>query len=117
MLTGVKVLLVENEPDTLAITQAILVLYEARVVAVEVAIEGLEQLSVQLPDVIVSNIGMLEMDGYQFIREVRKTPARERRTNPSHSPHRVSSSRGSLKGDRRRFPAASFQASRNADIY
>lgn len=74
MLTGVKVLLVEDEADTLALTKMMLVLYENQVVAVGSAIEGLQQLQVYLPDVIVSDIGMPGMDGYQFIREVRNLP-------------------------------------------
>ena len=74
MLTGVKVLLVDDEPNMLAITRMMLVFYESEVVAVGSAIEGLEQLLLYRPDVIVSDIGMPRMDGYQFIREVRNLP-------------------------------------------
>lgn len=74
MLKDVKVLVIDDEPDTLALTEVVLVLYKAQVVAVTSAIEGLEQLIIYLPDVIVSDIGMPRMDGYQFIREVRNLP-------------------------------------------
>ena len=47
------------------------------------AVEGLECVTARRPDVIVSDIGMPERDGYQFVRQVRdlgsmrggKTPA------------------------------------------
>ena len=37
--------------------------------------EGLALLKARRPDVIVSDIGMPERDGYQFIRDVRSLPA------------------------------------------
>lgn len=74
-LSGLKVLIVDDAPDILAITKLILTSYLAQVITAENAAEGLKQVRAHKPDVIVSDIGMPQMDGYQFIREVRNLPA------------------------------------------
>ncbi|MEP6606609.1 MAG: response regulator [Nitrosospira sp.] len=71
-LSGIKILIVDDEPDVLEIIKLILIHYHAKVIAALSAIEGLEHVQNHRPDVIVSDIGMPHMDGYQFIREVRK---------------------------------------------
>jgi CheY-like chemotaxis protein len=73
-LSGVKVLIIDDEPDGLELTRLILSHYQAEVFAASTAAEGLEQVQRHRPDVIVSDISMPRMDGYQFIREVRKLP-------------------------------------------
>jgi CheY-like chemotaxis protein len=74
-LSGLKVLIVDDAPDILAITKLVLTNYLAQVITAENAVEGLKQVRAHKPDVIVSDIGMPQMDGYQFIREVRNLPA------------------------------------------
>jgi CheY-like chemotaxis protein len=74
-LSGMKILIVDDEPEALTVTQLMLVHYQAEVRTASTAAEGLEQVKRERPDVIVSDIGMPQMDGYQFIREVRKLPA------------------------------------------
>ena len=49
--------------------------YEAEVLCAASAAEALEILKSQTPDLIVSDIGMPEKDGYQLIREVRNLGA------------------------------------------
>ncbi|WP_074747204.1 response regulator [Nitrosospira multiformis] len=39
------------------------------------AAEGLEKVQTYVPDIIISDISMPQMDGYQFIRAVRNLPA------------------------------------------
>ena len=58
----------------LEVTKLILSHFQADVIAVTNAIEGLSQVKGQRLDVILSDIGMPHMDGYQFIREVRCLP-------------------------------------------
>ena len=70
-LFGVKILLVDDEPDALEFTKLMLTLNHAYVIAAANAADGLEQVQIHRPDVIVSDIGMPQVDGYQFIREVR----------------------------------------------
>lgn len=74
-LSGIKVLIIDDEPDALMVTRLILTHHYAEVLEASTAAQGLEQLQIHRPDVIVSDIGMPQMDGYQFIREVRNLPA------------------------------------------
>ena len=70
-LSGVKMLVVDDEEDVLALTKVMLELFEAEVITSPTAAEGLEQVQMQRPDVIISDISIPHMDGYQFIRSVR----------------------------------------------
>ncbi|HEX5055023.1 MAG TPA: ATP-binding protein [Gammaproteobacteria bacterium] len=69
-LAGVKVLVVDDEPDGRDLIRFVLEDCGADVVAAESGKEALAILERQQPDVIVSDIGMPEMDGYEFIRRV-----------------------------------------------
>ena len=82
-LSGVRVLLVDDEEDSLTITRLMLELYGAEVVTAPAAAEGLEKVQTHAPDVIVSDISMPQMDGYQFIRAVRSLPAHRGRDTPA----------------------------------
>ncbi|MDB5319963.1 MAG: rpfC [Phycisphaerales bacterium] len=70
-LRGVRVLVVEDEPDAREIIRRVLVECNATVHAVESAAEGLDAIRAQTADVLVSDIGLPDLDGYQFIRQVR----------------------------------------------
>lgn len=74
-LLGIKILIIDDEPDSLEIIKLILTNHHAGVIAVANAVEALAQLQRHRPDVIVSDISMPCMDGYEFIREVRSLPA------------------------------------------
>lgn len=71
-LTEVTVLLVEDEVDTLDLLTIILESYGARVKGVTSANEALAVFSQGQPDVLISDIGMPGMDGYELIRQVRE---------------------------------------------
>jgi PAS domain S-box-containing protein len=71
---GVRVLIVEDDPETRDILAAIL---ERAGFSYRVATRASEALSVLddwQPDVIVSDIGMPDMDGYEFARQLRARP-------------------------------------------
>jgi CheY-like chemotaxis protein len=70
-LAGLNVLVVEDEPDAREIAGALLESRGARVVLAASAAEAYVSLERQLPDIIVSDIGMPDEDGYQFVRRVR----------------------------------------------
>lgn len=78
-LDGLRVLVVDDEPDARSLVQAILRQYGAEVLVAESAAEARASLRDEQPDVIVSDIGMPDEDGYAFIRRVRadgsRTPA------------------------------------------
>lgn len=82
-LSGVRVLLVDDEEDALTITRLMLELHGAEVVAAPAAGEGLEKVQTYTPDIIISDISMPQMDGYQFIRAVRNLPAHKGRNTPA----------------------------------
>ncbi|BAT55611.1 two-component hybrid sensor and regulator [Nostoc sp. NIES-3756] len=70
-LSGVRVLVVDDEPDIRDLVTFILEDYEVEVTAVSSAQEALEVLSQSLPDVLVSDIGMPDIDGYMLMRQIR----------------------------------------------
>ncbi|SHL71846.1 PAS/PAC sensor hybrid histidine kinase [Nitrosospira sp. Nsp11] len=82
-LPGVKVLVIDDEQDARELIKEVLTLFQADVITVATAAAGLEILKNQRPDVIVSDIGMPEKDGYQFIREVRSLPATDGGKTPA----------------------------------
>ncbi len=71
-LDGVHVLLVEDEKDARTLTTTLLERQGARVTAAATAREALEALAVEVPDVLLSDIAMPGMDGYELIRRVRE---------------------------------------------
>ena len=74
-LDGTTVLVVDDEPDARDLIERLLVERDARVFKAESAERALQILNAERPDIIVSDIGMPQMDGYDFIRAVRSLPA------------------------------------------
>jgi signal transduction histidine kinase len=74
-ISGVRVLLVDDEQDTLELFGAALSERGAQVTGVSNAAAALRELEREVPDVLISDIGMPGVDGYDLIREVRaRTP-------------------------------------------
>jgi signal transduction histidine kinase/ActR/RegA family two-component response regulator len=71
-LDGVKVLAVDDEDDALSLMREILEAAGAHVWTETSAARALEVLRQRVPDVIIADVGMPEMDGFEFIREVRR---------------------------------------------
>ena len=72
MLAQRRVLVVEDVADARALIQEVLSAHGAQVLVADCAARALELLQSEVPDVLVSDIGMPDMDGYQFIAEVRR---------------------------------------------
>jgi PAS domain S-box-containing protein len=72
LLSDVRVLVVDDEPDALKLVSAVLTTRGAEVVSVGSADEAMEEMEKHHFDVLVSDIGMPETDGYQLISNVRK---------------------------------------------
>jgi PAS domain S-box-containing protein len=70
-LDGATVLLVEDNDDSRELVTRALERHGAVVVSVASAREALEAVSRQRPDVLVSDIGMANMDGYELMRRLR----------------------------------------------
>ena len=73
-LNGLRVLVVDDERDSHEIVAAVLTGSGAEVVSVGSAGEALAKMAQQQFDVLISDIGMPEMDGYALISKVRQLP-------------------------------------------
>jgi PAS domain S-box-containing protein len=76
-LSGVRVLVVDDEPDNRDFLVFLLEAYGACVYAAASGYEALSSLRKEQPDLLISDIGMPEMDGYMLIRQVRSLPAEQ----------------------------------------
>ncbi|MBD1867060.1 PAS domain-containing protein [Cyanobacteria bacterium FACHB-471] len=73
-LQGTQILVVDNEPDALEFAAFVLEQAGAEVLSTTSADEALALLSQSTPDVLLSDIGMPDMDGYTLLRRVRLLP-------------------------------------------
>jgi signal transduction histidine kinase len=78
-LAGVSVLFVDDEPDARDLVQRVLRNQGADVTLAANGAEAIHVLKAFEPDLLISDIGMPEMDGYQLIRQIRATENRGRR--------------------------------------
>ncbi|SFU54707.1 PAS/PAC sensor hybrid histidine kinase [Nitrosospira multiformis] len=75
LLSGMRILVIDDDRDARELIHKVLAQHQAEIITAANAMEGLLILKSQMPDVMISDIGMPGKDGYQFIREVRRLPA------------------------------------------
>jgi PAS domain S-box-containing protein len=75
LLAGTDVLLVDDDRESRELIGAALRQAGARVTLRDSAVAALEVLEESRPDVVITDIAMPRMDGYAFLREVRRRPA------------------------------------------
>jgi PAS domain S-box-containing protein len=73
-LHGLQVLAVDDEPDALSVVCEILEATGAQVMTARSAAEALSSLEAALPDILVADLGMPHMDGFELIARVRMHP-------------------------------------------
>jgi CheY-like chemotaxis protein len=73
-LRDVSVLAVDDEADALALVSEVLEAAGARVSTARTAADALRSLEADVPDVLVADLGMPHVDGFQFIDCVRRHP-------------------------------------------
>src|SRR5262245_12758640 len=73
-LRGVTVLVVEDDPDSRETTGLLLQHLGARVVTVENGDRGLAAVLLHQPDLVLVDLVMPEMDGFEFARRIRSDP-------------------------------------------
>jgi len=73
-LTGVRVLAVDDDHDALLMLRQVLESAGADVDTVGSAAQALERLSSEHPDMLIADIGMPHMDGFDLIERVRQSP-------------------------------------------
>ena len=71
-LNGLRVLVVDDEQDTRELVAAVLTTCGAEVVSVGSATEALDQIKQQRFDLLISDIGMPVMNGYDLISRIRQ---------------------------------------------
>jgi CheY-like chemotaxis protein len=72
------VLLVDDSPDTLDLLRALFAQYDCRVLAAESVPEALRLIAADPPGLIISDIGLPGVDGYEFIVRVRRLPGMDK---------------------------------------
>jgi CheY-like chemotaxis protein len=71
---GLRVLIVEDEADSQEFLQRLLDGHGAVVSVAATAREALDAIRDELPQILISDIGLPDMDGYELIRQVRDDP-------------------------------------------
>jgi CheY-like chemotaxis protein len=104
-LDGLRVLVVEDNIEARAAITAVLEAFGALVIPVASAAAALAKLSHTLPDVMVSDIAMPDMDGHRFIRRVRDLDPARGGSTPAAALTAFATS-----ADRTRALCAGFQA-------
>jgi CheY-like chemotaxis protein len=84
-LRGIRILIVDDENDARELMVAMLQEYGAIVRAVDSAAAALAILTGDAfaPDVLVSDVGMPETDGFALVREIRRLPSQRTRKLPA----------------------------------
>src|SRR5690349_15012174 len=82
-LDGVHVLLVEDDDDSRKLLGTMLKRYGARVTSTKSAAEALDAFEGDLPNVMISDIGMPDQDGYELIRRLRLLPVEKGGATPA----------------------------------
>ncbi|HZJ45619.1 MAG TPA: response regulator [Pyrinomonadaceae bacterium] len=71
---GFDILIVEDSPDTLTLLSTIFSQEGANVTAATSADDAIQRILAKRPDIIISDIGMPDTDGYKFLEQVRELP-------------------------------------------
>ncbi|MBN3942602.1 AAA family ATPase [Nostoc sp. NMS9] len=82
-LSGLEILVVDDDADMQEFLPFMLEQYGATVTVVASAIEALTALSQSQPNLIISDIGMPEMDGYMLMRQIRSLEPEQGGTIPA----------------------------------
>jgi CheY-like chemotaxis protein len=82
-LHRVRVLVIDDDRNTREMLAEVLGMYGAQVQAAESAREAQRTLKSWRPDVIVSDLGMPEVDGFDFMRQLRASPVGTGETTPA----------------------------------
>ncbi|HBB35327.1 MAG TPA: hybrid sensor histidine kinase/response regulator [Cyanobacteria bacterium UBA8803] len=82
-LQGTRILVVDDDDNTREFLAFLLELHGANVIATATAGEALTTLTQFKPDMLLSDIGMPDVDGYMLMRQVRALPPKQGGTIPA----------------------------------
>ena len=102
-LSDMRILLVDDEPDNRYLMAEVIDLAGAEVLQAENGQEALEMLQQAAPDIILLDIAMPVLDGWEFRRQLRSDPAMD------HIPIIVCSALA-MSEEKRRIQEAGFDA-------
>jgi signal transduction histidine kinase/ActR/RegA family two-component response regulator len=103
-LGGLRILVVEDSDDARDVMERLLTISGAAVVSCADAAAALQWLSTNTPDVIVSDIGMPGMDGWQLMQRIRSQPGLAAHDTPA-----IALTAHVTPADRDRSAAVGFQ--------
>jgi PAS domain S-box-containing protein len=103
-LSGVKVLVVDDDPDARQLIRRVLESHGASVATAESSAQGLEALKRERPAILLADIGMPDEDGYRFLSRVRALPKEQGGATPA-----VALTAFARAEDRRRALLSGFQ--------
>jgi signal transduction histidine kinase/CheY-like chemotaxis protein len=103
-LAGVEVLVVDDEPDVRDLLRRVLQHRDATVHLASGARDAIDLVRFQRPHVIISDIGMPNIDGYEMIRLIRSLPEAQGGKTPA-----IALTAFARSEDRRRAMMAGFQ--------
>uniref|UniRef100_UPI001F2E4212 hybrid sensor histidine kinase/response regulator n=1 Tax=Nostoc sp. CMAA1605 TaxID=2055159 RepID=UPI001F2E4212 len=104
-LENLRVIVVDDEADSLELVKFMLEQEGAEILGVSAATQALSMLIQAQFDLLISDIGMPEMDGYKFIRQVRGLPPQFNRDIPA-----IALTAYAGEANQRQILAAGFQA-------
>ncbi len=82
-LDGLLILVVDDEEDTRQLLKQALTFYGATVITADSAANALSEVQDKNPDILVSDIGMPEEDGYSLIRKIRHLENTQQKQTPA----------------------------------
>jgi PAS domain S-box-containing protein len=82
-LMGLRILVVEDEHDTRELLDRLLRSYGADILLARSAEEALSRLSDGIVDLVVSDIGLPDIDGYDLMQRIRQFPANDGGATPA----------------------------------
>jgi len=82
-LDGVRVLTVDDDADALTLGRDILEAAGAEVTGCDSATRALEEIQAVRPDVLIADIGLPRVDGYELIKRIRQLPDARLRNIPA----------------------------------
>jgi PAS domain S-box-containing protein len=82
-LAGIHVVAIDDDADALHLLRVVLETAEAEVTTVSSSLEALERIAEVRPQVLVVDLGMPEMDGFELITRLRSLPDKAIRRTPA----------------------------------
>lgn len=82
-LSEIQVLVVDDDTDSLEFVTFVLKMYHAEVITASSGLEALQILAHSQPNVLVSDLGMPQMNGYQLLQEIRNSISNNNREIPA----------------------------------